>query len=130
MQLPRKGANIEAPQCQQRDWTCNYGGLLVWCLPAVALIAGLDSPLVRTWLWIPAFLIMGFGCVANAARCGRLHCYFSAPIFLLAAVYVAAALLHLLPFAPAALINAVFALVILAFLIEIPLGRYRTRASR
>lgn len=128
MQLRRKGANIEAPQCQERDWTCGCEGVLVWCLPAVVLIAGLHWPLVRTWLWIPAFLVMGFGCLANAARCGRLHCYLTAPIFLLAAAYVAAALLHAVPFAPAALIDAVFALVILAFLIEIPLGRYRTRA--
>lgn len=128
MQLPRKDAKIEAPQCQQRDWTCSEGGVLLWCLPAVVLIAGLHWPLVRTWLWIPAFLVMGFGCLANAARCGRLHCYLTAPAFFLAAAYVAAALLHAVPFAPAALIDAVFALVILAFLIEIPLGRYRTRA--
>lgn len=42
-------------------------------------------------MWTPALLVAGVGCVANAARCGRLHCYFTGPLFLLAA---AAALLR------------------------------------
>jgi hypothetical protein len=110
------------------DLTCGLSAIFLWCLPALALIAGMYWPAARTWLWIPAFLIMGAACLANAARCGRLHCYLSGPIFLLAAAYVALASLHVVPFAPGALLDAVFILVILAFLAEIPFGRYRTRA--
>jgi len=33
-----------------------------------------------------AFLIMGLACIANARRCGRVHCYFTGPLFLLSAV--------------------------------------------
>ncbi len=29
-----------------------------------------------------AFLWMGLACVMNAARCGRLHCFISGPVFL------------------------------------------------
>jgi hypothetical protein len=37
------------------------------------------------WLWAPALLAAGTACLINAARCGRLHCYFTGPLFLLAA---------------------------------------------
>ena len=33
-----------------------------------------------------SLLVMGAACLANAARCGRLHCYFTGPLFLLGAV--------------------------------------------
>jgi hypothetical protein len=127
VELRSENGNSEKQICRARDLTCSGSGLLLWCLPAVALVAGLHSNAVRTWLGIPAFSVMGFGCLANAARCGRLHCYLMGPSFLLAALYLGAALLRAVPFAPAALIDAVFALVILSFLIEIPLGRYRSR---
>jgi hypothetical protein len=29
---------------------------------------------------------MGSACIANAARCGRLHCFITGPLFLLAAL--------------------------------------------
>ncbi|HLV96137.1 MAG TPA: hypothetical protein VKS44_13170 [Candidatus Acidoferrales bacterium] len=109
-----------------RDLTCGPSGILLWCLPALALIVGLDWTAARVWLWIPAFLIMGVACLANASRCGRLHCYLSGPILLLAAAYVALASVHAIPFAPVALLDAVSILVVLAFLAEIPFGRYRT----
>jgi hypothetical protein len=44
------------------------------------------GPLPRTALWTPAFLVAGVACVANARRCGRLHCYFTGPLYLVAAV--------------------------------------------
>ena len=40
-------------------------------------------------MWVPAFVVMGVGCLANAAQCGRIHCYFTGPLYLLAAVFVA-----------------------------------------
>jgi hypothetical protein len=28
----------------------------------------------RVWVWVPALVVMGLGCLVNAARCGRLYC--------------------------------------------------------
>lgn len=36
-------------------------------------------------MWTPALLTAAAACVVNAARCGRLHCYFTGPLFLFAA---------------------------------------------
>jgi len=37
---------------------------------------------------IGSYAWMGVGCVINAARCGRLHCYFTGPMFLLGALAI------------------------------------------
>lgn len=49
------------------------------------ILAGVLWPQARLWVWTPALLAAGAACVVNAARCGRLHCYFTGPLFLLAA---------------------------------------------
>jgi len=51
----------------------------------------------RLLLWIPAFLVMGVACLANAARCGRVHCYITGPLSLFALVYVVLSEFHLVP---------------------------------
>jgi hypothetical protein len=61
-------------------------GWLVWGLPAVLLVAGGFWDAARAWLWTPALVVAGLACLANAARCGRLHCFFTGPLYLLAAV--------------------------------------------
>jgi hypothetical protein len=100
-------------------------GFAFWCVGVVALIVGLVVPNLRTWLWIPAFLVMGIACVANAARCRRTHCYLTGPVFLAAAVYVGLSVLHLVPLYAGALLDIVLAATLLAFLAELPLGKYR-----
>ena len=40
--------------------------------------------------WPVAFTWMGIACVFNATRCGRMHCYFTGPFFLLLAAVSAA----------------------------------------
>ncbi len=51
------------------------------------LLVGLFvDPLTRTVMWAGALAWKGTACVANAARCGRTHCYFTGPYFLLLAV--------------------------------------------
>lgn len=61
----------------------------LYCLPAVA-IAVTASPDVaagwRTVVWTVALGIMGTACVANAIRCGRVHCYLTGPFFLAMAI--------------------------------------------
>jgi hypothetical protein len=40
----------------------------------------------RTAVWIVALATMGVACLANALRCGRVHCYLTGPFFLLMAL--------------------------------------------
>lgn len=70
---------------------------------------------------------MGIACVVNAARCGRFHCYVIAPFFLLAAVYVTLAEIHLVAMNPGVLLDVVLALTPLAFLAEFFLGKFRLK---
>ncbi len=84
---------------------------LIWGVPIAALVLGGIFD-VEAFLWPPALAVMGIGCLANAFRCGRLHCYITGPFFLIAAVV---SLLHgggLVPLGPGAwtwIGNTVFA---------------------
>ena len=61
---------------------------LLYALPGLSiyLTGQLGDRRILTIVWPVAFLIMGLACVANARRCGRVHCYFTGPLFLLASV--------------------------------------------
>jgi hypothetical protein len=63
--------------------------LLIWGLPALVMLGtgllGLGSP-VHGLIWASCLSIFGFGCIANARRCSRLHCFFTGPFFLLMAL--------------------------------------------
>ena len=63
---------------------------LAWGLPTVVLIAGslVDSP-ARTVIWVAALVWMGTACVVNARRCGRTHCRFTGPYYLMMTAPVA-----------------------------------------
>ena len=119
---------VQAESCQTDDWACSGMGLLWWGLPVVALILGARWESARPWLWVPGFLLAGVACLANAASCKRVHCYFTGPVYLLAAAYVVLAGFHLLPMNPNVFLAAVVFLTLLAHAAEIPLGRYRKRA--
>jgi len=76
---------VSAP-ATSRDWVHQrLPSLLVWKLPVAVLVAGalldLSTP-VRGLFWSLAFATMGLGCVRNALRCRRLHCYFTGPLYL------------------------------------------------
>jgi hypothetical protein len=61
---------------------------LLWRLPWIAIVASLllrDSSL-KGGIWTTAFTQMGVACIANASGCGRMHCFFTGPFYLLAAV--------------------------------------------
>ena len=63
-------------------------GAVFW-LPALALIASGFLNIAQGWraaLWAVALSTMGIGCVANALRCGRVHCYLTGPFFLVMAI--------------------------------------------
>ena len=74
----------------------------LWQLPAVVFLAGIAvSPTWRTIMWTAALAVAGAGCVANAARCGRVHCYFTGPFYLLGAAVALTYGLGVLPLGPA-----------------------------
>jgi hypothetical protein len=63
-------------------------GFVWWCLPlAVGVGAGYfaSSSFATVLVWIVSFIWMGTGCILNARRCHRLHCYISGPAFFLGA---------------------------------------------
>ena len=93
----------------------------------LAMFLGLNWNAARPWLWISALLVMGIGCVVNARRCGRLHCYVTGPIFLVATIYVELSAINLVPLRPGIFLFVVFAIAMLACLAELPFGRYRKR---
>ena len=71
-------------QFKDRDgWVNRPGmGIVWWCLPLAVGIAASYlalSPLTTVIVWIVSFVWMGTGCILNARRCHRLHCYLSGP---------------------------------------------------
>ena len=57
--------------------------ILFYALPVGAILASgnLGSAKIVSIVWPLAFLVMGLSCVANARRCGRVHCFFTGPVF-------------------------------------------------
>jgi hypothetical protein len=70
-----------------RDWTGSPRLVwLLWKLPWLVVILGaFCSPTPRALLWGAAFTVAGVGCLANALRCGRRHCFYTGPWYLAAA---------------------------------------------
>lgn len=61
----------------------------VFWLPAIAIVAAGTSAFPGSWrtvVWTAALSVMGIACIANALRCGRVHCYLTGPFFLLMAL--------------------------------------------
>src|SRR5262249_8275271 len=56
------------------------------------------SPVWRTVLWTASLGFMGTLCLLNASRCGRVHCRFTGPFFILGAVASLGYGLGFLPF--------------------------------
>jgi hypothetical protein len=74
------------------DWSSNRRSyVLAWGLPTALLIVGIFLPAsIRTVVWAGSLIWQGVACAANAARCGRTHCYLTGPFFMaMAAVTVA-----------------------------------------
>ena len=64
--------------------------LLYWGLPIAAMVIdlGFGHP-AKTLIWLAALSWMGGACLINARRCGRVHCYYTGPFFLIMIVPVA-----------------------------------------
>jgi hypothetical protein len=114
--------------CSPGDLTGQKAAWVLWYLPIILLVVGLNWDRGRVWLWTPAFVVMGLGCLANAARCGRIHCYFTGPLYLLAAAFVALSALGVATLHPSLFLLIVLGACCVALCVEIPLGKYRKRA--
>ena len=61
----------------------------LFCLPAIAIAVTGRADFGEGWrtvVWTAALGTMGTACIANAVRCGRLHCYMTGPFFVAMAV--------------------------------------------
>ena len=115
---------------ERSDWFARpTSAFFLWCIPlAVGFAASrLGLPLgVAAAIWSALFVWMGAGCLINALRCHRLHCYIAGPVFFLGAL-VTALLAAGMALGPHALTNTVgftLALALLSFLPEMIWRRY------
>ena len=84
-------ANMEQIKADPgKDWAVSLGGYLIaWGIPSVILIAaGVLDPAQRAIIWAGVLVWMGAGCLLNAKRCGRTHCRYTGPYYLLMIVPV------------------------------------------
>jgi hypothetical protein len=109
--------------------------LLLWGVPATILLI---SPLIGSrylvLLWPLLLSFMGIACVANASRCGRIHCYLTGPFFLVLAI---AAVLHGIEVIPLGekgwwILSVVLVIggAVLTWVPEWLLGRYRSPTDK
>ena len=120
---------------KSRDIFANlwFASMVFW-LPVVVLIASGFLDVGQGWrtaIWVVALTTMGAGCVVNAFRCRRVHCYFTAPFFLVMALVSLLYGLGIVPLGKSVSGWNMIGLVVLVgtllliWLPEILLGRYR-----
>jgi hypothetical protein len=116
----------QADNPTRNDWVTRTGaGLFWWCIPlGLGFAANFLALPVRgiATIWVTLFVWMGMGCIFNARRCHRLHCYISGPTFLLGAValgLLAAGLLELGPHALNNIVGVTLVVTLLSFVPEI-----------
>ncbi len=106
------------------DWVRRPGmGFVWWCLPLGAGIAAnffVSSPHAIALIWMVSFVWMGTGCLLNARRCRRLHCYISGPAFFLGAAALAVFAAGVALFGPHSLNNIVGITLTVALLSFVP----------
>jgi hypothetical protein len=92
---------VNAPISTQRDKDMLRSGWrawLIWGVPwTLIIVAQFAGNTVHTVLWTLGFGATGIVCIANARRCGRRHCLYTGPLYLLAALASLLYGLHLLP---------------------------------
>jgi hypothetical protein len=82
-----------AAMASSRDWLRSpRSSALAWWAPQGAIIVGLFLPVpLRTAIWLIALIWMGTACILNARRCGRTHCRYTGPYYLVMTAPVLAA---------------------------------------
>ena len=119
----------------ERDFLCRGPkAFFLWCVPWVVFVLGASAPVaLKTVLWTTSLAFMGVACLINAFRCGRVHCYFTGPFFILGAVCSLGYGLGLLPFGPSGWkwigIVTIIGAIALCCIPEFIFGRYRRKES-
>jgi hypothetical protein len=108
----------------RNDWVDRPGmGFVWWCLPlGVGFAANFFGFSARSiaFVWMLSFVWMGTGCILNARRCHRLHCYISGPAFLLGAAALGLFAAGVLTFGPHSLNNIIGVTLTIALLSFVP----------
>jgi len=67
-----------------RDWLSSPSTTaLAWWIPKGVIVAALFvPPPARAGIWIIALAWMGTACILNSKRCGRTHCRYTGPYYL------------------------------------------------
>ncbi len=90
--------------CAKRDLVQNAQAMfLLWGAPPAIMLLSVccaGSGWIVTLTWTLSLVVMGGACLINARSCGRMHCYFTGPFFLLLAVASLSYGLRLLPLGP------------------------------
>lgn len=77
----------ECTSDRNNDWDRTRWSLLLWWLPWLLVLIGyFSNEIARTTLWSAGFTVSGIACLVNARRCGRLHCFYTGPLYLGAAI--------------------------------------------
>lgn len=75
--------------------------IALWALPGAAMLAALLlEPTFRAIVWAGKLIWMGFACLLNARRCGRIHCRVTGPYLLATAGLVVAYVTGAAPLGP------------------------------
>jgi hypothetical protein len=122
---------VPATPGRMRDWSRQPLGIIFWW--GVPIAAGVStnflglSLTLTALIWAVAFAWMGTGCILNALRCARLHCFISGPVLWLGAVAAALAGIGVLSGRNALsyVINITAGLAVLSFVSEWIWGMYR-----
>ncbi len=109
--------------------------MIAWGAPIAIIIAANSMHMLLPFKAVvvviaTCFAWMGTACLANAKRCGRLHCFLSGPVLLASAVAVLLVGLRIVSLGESGLIYVVwgaFGLVVLTFIPEMLRGRYVRR---
>lgn len=114
-----------------KDWVRRPGmGFVWWCLPLGVGVAAnyfSSSPRANALVWMVSFVWMGAGCILNARRCHRLHCYISGPAFFLGAgalALVSAGIALLGPHSLNNIVGVTLAVALLSFVPEMLWRKY------
>jgi len=118
---------------------------LFYGLPSLVIVASgmtirsnlvtldIDSPW-RGAIWAVSMGVMAAACLVNALRCGRMHCYFTGPFFILTALASLGYGLGALPLGPSGwnIIGTITLVgaVVLMWLPEAVLGKYWAHGPR
>ena len=79
---PVDRATADRPQAQSRDLARSLVGRCLWYVPMAMAVVGFLIASARWPIWTAVFLWAGAACLANAARCGRVHCAFTGPLYI------------------------------------------------